>query len=266
MSQQEVKPAETEKKRVRKPASHAGGSYRSRVKAPREHAPTAMEIRRIKIIRGVTWFLVLAFASTCIAFISGRGGKNAQQNTGSQKSQQAPGDEKKREIEIALEDVKQRPEDPTSHYNLAVHYQNSGAFEKAIPHFEKSIQLDGRHTAAMYHLGQIYQAMNRLADAEKQLNGLLKIDPGDAEARLLLARIYRTRNDTSRAEIEVDKSIGLNPGNTQAYLLKAEIQTDKGDSKAAMAALQTALEVSQADRPELSKAIQQKLEELKKIK
>jgi tetratricopeptide (TPR) repeat protein len=265
LSSQEVKPSETEKKRIRRAAPQAGGAYRSRVKAPRDHSPTAMEIRRVKIIRGVTWFLVLAFATTCVAFISGQGG-NKTADTKSQKAQQAPADEKKREIEIALEDVKQRPNDPTSHYNLAVHYQNSGAFEKAVPHFEKAIALDKRHTAAMFHLGQIYLAMNKTGDAEKQIVSLLKIDQKDAEANLLLAQIYQADKNSLKAGKAVDDSIRLNPGNTFAYILKAQILTENGETKAAQATLETALEVAQAEKPELVKFIQQNLDKLKKGK
>ena len=266
MSSQDVKPSEIEKKRIRKAAPKTGGAYRSRIKIPKAHSPTAMEIRRIKIIRGITWFLVLAFATTCVAFISGRGGRRAPIPTKSQTSQQVPGDEKKREIEIALEDVKQRPSDPTSHYNLAVHYQNAGAFEKAVPHFEKAIELDKRHTAAMFHLGQIYLAMNKMSEAERQINNLLKIDPKDAEANLLLAQIYQAEKNSLKAGKAVEDSIRLNPGNTFAYLLKAQILTEKGETKKARAALETALEVAQAEKPELAKFIQQELDKLKKTK
>jgi len=265
LSSQDVKPNEIEKKRIRKAAPKTGGAYRSRVKAPKDHSPTAMEIRRIKIIRGVTWVLVLAFATTCIAFISGKGGKKPV-DTKSQNSQQAPADEKKREIEIALEDVKQRPEDPTSHYNLAVHYQNAGSFEKAIPHFEKAIALDKGHTAAMFHLGQIYMAMNKMSDAEREINKLLKIDPKDAESYLLLAQIFQAEKNPLKAGKAVEDSIRLNPGNTFAYLLKAQLLTEKGETKEARATLETALEVAQAEKPELAKFIQQELDKLKKTK
>lgn len=265
MSSQDVKPSEIETKRIRKAVPKTGGAYRSRIKTTKAHSPTAMEIRRIKIIRGITWVLVVAFATTCIAFISGRGGKKSA-DTKSQNSQQGPGDEKKREIEIALEDVKQRPNDPVSQYNLAVHFQNAGAFEKAVPHFEKAIALDKRHTAAMFHLGQIFQAMNKMNEAEKQINSLLKIDPKDAEANLLLAQIYMNGKNPSKALKAISDSIRLDPGNAQAYLLKARIQIENREITEAQATLTTALEVAQAQNPELARSIQQELDKLKKTK
>jgi len=266
LKSQDLTPREIETKEKREATKLPSGSYRSRRKTVKERPPTAMQMRRNKIIKGVTWVLVIAFASTCVAFISGRGRKAPiDQPSRPAASQTMPADEKKREIEFALEDVKQRPNDPTSHYNLAVRYQAANYMEKAISHFQKAIELDPKHTAAMYHLGQIYLEQKKTDSCIDILNKLIKIDQKDSEAHLLLGGAYMLKNDPVRARKEVDISISLDPGNPLAYLRRAELQMANAEIKEAHADLQTALEIARAqNNAALLDKIQNELNKIKK--
>lgn len=81
--------------------------------------------------------------------------------------------------------LKQRPNEPTIHFNLGYVYAVTGDYEKSILHFERVIQLNPNEINSYYNLALIYKSLSNSEKARYYVEELLRRDPNNQQARSL---------------------------------------------------------------------------------
>lgn len=70
-------------------------------------------------------------------------------------------------LEKLLEFIRNEPDDPFLKYALATEYLNANQADKALHYFEDLVHNHAGYVGTYYHLGKLYEALNRKTDALK---------------------------------------------------------------------------------------------------
>src|SRR5467141_3029302 len=103
------------------------------------------------------------------------------------------------------------PNDPDTHYNLALTLKYKGDAKQAVEEFEATLQLKPKWADAHYGLGATLYDLNDQAAALKELHTAIDLDPANAGAHRLLARIFLQQNDPAAAERELRRALQSKP-------------------------------------------------------
>src|SRR5277367_5129891 len=87
------------------------------------------------------------------------------------------------------------PNDPLTHYNLALALKYKGEARQAVDEFEAALRLKPKWADAHYGLGAARNDLHDLPAAAKELQTAVRLDPANAAAHRLLARIYLEQNN-----------------------------------------------------------------------
>jgi tetratricopeptide (TPR) repeat protein len=68
-------------------------------------------------------------------------------------------------LEKLLEFIKNEPDDPFLKYALATEYLRLNQTDKALEYYEDLVNKSPEYTGTYYHLGKLYEALNRTQDA-----------------------------------------------------------------------------------------------------
>src|SRR5437763_9065115 len=91
------------------------------------------------------------------------------------------------------------PNDPLTHYNLALALKYEGEGRGAATEFQAALRLKPKWAEAHYGLGATWYDLHDLPAAAKELRAALVLEPANFAARRLLARIYLEQNDPALA-------------------------------------------------------------------
>src|ERR1700731_2439386 len=89
------------------------------------------------------------------------------------------------------------PNDPDTHYNLALALKYKGEAKQAVEEFEAALRLKPKWGDAHYGLGATWYDLNDQDAALKELRIATALNPGKAAPHVLLARIYVEQNGPS---------------------------------------------------------------------
>jgi tetratricopeptide (TPR) repeat protein len=78
-------------------------------------------------------------------------------------------------LEKLLEFIKSEPEDPFLKYALATEYLRINQTDKALEYYEDLVNNHPGYTGTYYHLGKLYEALDRKDDALKTYETGMKI-------------------------------------------------------------------------------------------
>jgi cytochrome c-type biogenesis protein CcmH/NrfG len=95
------------------------------------------------------------------------------------------------------------PNDPLTHYNLALALKYKGESSGAATEFQAALRLKPKWADAYYGLGATRYDLRDLTTAAKELRAALALEPTNLAARRLLAHIYLEQNDPASAGIKV---------------------------------------------------------------
>src|SRR5256884_8689717 len=95
------------------------------------------------------------------------------------------------------------PNDPETHYNLALTLKYKGDAKQAVEEFETTLRLKPKWADAHYALGATWYDLNDQAAALKELRTAVDLDFANAGAHRLLAHIYLQQSNPSAAEGEL---------------------------------------------------------------
>ena len=73
------------------------------------------------------------------------------------------------------------PDNPKSHFELAVIYARQGKYVRAIEGYRFAIALDPDNAEYRRHLGAAYQELGRLAEARKELDEARRLEAQHVE-------------------------------------------------------------------------------------
>src|SRR6266853_2150433 len=103
------------------------------------------------------------------------------------------------------------PNDPDTHYNLALTLKYKGDAKQAVEEFEATLRFKPKWADAHYGLGATLYDLHDATAALKELRTTVDLDPANAGAHRLLARVYLQQNDASAAETEMRRALALKP-------------------------------------------------------
>src|SRR5260370_16480471 len=103
------------------------------------------------------------------------------------------------------------PNDPDTHYNLALALKYKGDGKQAAEEFEAALRLKPNWPDAHYGLGATWYDLHDQAAALTELRTAIELDPANAGAHHYLALVYLHQNDPTAAEGELRQALKLKP-------------------------------------------------------
>jgi tetratricopeptide (TPR) repeat protein len=96
-------------------------------------------------------------------------------------------------LEKLLEFFKNEPDDPFLKYALATEYSRLEQTDKALAFYEELVEKHPNYSGTYYHLGKLYEALNRKQDAIDTYETGMKItrEQRDNHAFSELQAVYR---------------------------------------------------------------------------
>ncbi|WP_026898435.1 heme biosynthesis protein HemY [Daejeonella oryzae] len=97
-------------------------------------------------------------------------------------------------LQKLLDFLQNEPNDPFLKYALATEYLNSNELEKALEYYEDLITNHADYVGTYYHLGKLYEALDRKNDAVKTYQDGMKVarNSKDMHAFSELQAIYNS--------------------------------------------------------------------------
>ncbi len=110
-----------------------------------------------------------------------------------------------------------------------------GDFETAVSELEAAVDKDPKSVAAQTALGQSYEAVGKLKQAEESYRTALKLDQSLPRIRYKLAIILKSKGRPEEAIDELSKAVANEPGFAAARLILGDLYLDAGDQESAAA-------------------------------
>lgn len=104
-----------------------------------------------------------------------------------------------------------RPDDSSSHFNMANHYQTKGMLEQAAASFERCLNLRADFVPAYINSSMTYNALGQNDKAIASLKTAIKHDPKNAAAYLNMALLYGEMGQYADAKAAFEKTLELDP-------------------------------------------------------
>lgn len=127
--------------------------------------------------------------------------------------------------------LRQNPNQPQAHYNLAIMYARFSRLRSAAQHFGQAIELDSTFAPAYHGLGNLYQRLGTTPEARASYAGkaralylrALQIDPKLADTHNNLALLLHSAGDVQTAVRHYEQATTIDPnaGFYQANLSRA---------------------------------------------
>jgi Tfp pilus assembly protein PilF len=109
-----------------------------------------------------------------------------------------------------------RPDQWTSHYNLANYYLNQQDYTQAIQSYEMAIRFDRTEVPPWVNLSLAYARQGEVSKAEESLIQALALEPGNAEANFNMGLLKAEQNDLKKAESHLRRALTTDPQMSQA--------------------------------------------------
>ncbi len=110
-----------------------------------------------------------------------------------------------------------------------------GDFETAVSELETAVDKDPKNVAAQTALGQSYEAVGKLKQAEESYRSALELDQNLPRIRYKLAIILKSKGRPEEAIDELKDAIGAEPDFAAARLILGDLYADAGDKEKAAA-------------------------------
>lgn len=115
------------------------------------------------------------------------------------------------------------------HYEKGVQHFAAGDYEKARVEFKNVLQMDPKHAAASYSMGQSFERLGDVRSAVGFYQKTLELDPTHIEAKTRLARVYVTSGAHEAAAPLADDLLAVNPSDAAALTVRAGVKAKRGD-------------------------------------
>lgn len=105
---------------------------------------------------------------------------------------------------------------PDSWNNLGVIATREGEIENSMSCFQRALQINPQHVAALENLGNAYRLEKRWEDARKVLLQAVEIAPDDPEANYSLGMVYAQTEETAKADEYLHRALVARPAYPEA--------------------------------------------------
>jgi protein O-GlcNAc transferase len=127
-------------------------------------------------------------------------------------------------LEALKETCRLAPQDPESHYKLALAYNETGNLKEAAGELAATVKLDPRHAGAWYNLGLAQNALGQTDDAMESLVRGEAADLEDARIPYARATILAQQGRNAEAVAAARRALELNPEAREARELLEQLQ------------------------------------------
>ena len=114
------------------------------------------------------------------------------------------------EAEKTLTNLLNEKKDFYIHQLLGIVYLNTGDYEKAINHYNLSLNINPKNPGVFFNLGIIYQKLNNLDKSKESYLKSVEIDPNFIDAYVNLAKVYESEIKMHEANKYYLKAMSLN--------------------------------------------------------
>lgn len=139
-----------------------------------------------------------------------------------------------------LKAVRIKPDGWRAHLRVGMAYQSLGEEDKALPYFQRSVQLAPTEPEALLRTASCLINLKQPDKARDYIRTELSQHPGTFDCFYLLAEAAVAEQDYQEAEKFLNKIIEINPYHTGAYWELAKVQA-QFDTEAALASCQKVL-------------------------
>jgi tetratricopeptide (TPR) repeat protein len=154
-------------------------------------------------------------------------------------------------VKLILRGLSVQPDNPQSHFNLAIAFKDLGCLDDAEKHFRKSLSLAPGNIEAISSLGIILRMQRKPEDAIRCFDEAVHLNPAYAEAHCNLGLAFLDRKELERAEPCLRQALKLKPELAIAHNGLAEVFIAKGQFDEALTCIEKALALN----PVFSEAI-----------
>ncbi len=118
-------------------------------------------------------------------------------------------------------------------YDLALIYQYSGDYDKAIETYDKVENYYGKQIEVTREKQKIYIKLGKYAELYQEWESLIEAKE-DEQSLLEFAELLIHRSDEKKAAEYIERAIKLNPENPQSYMSLSDLYRIEGEYKKAM--------------------------------
>ncbi|TDA67750.1 MAG: tetratricopeptide repeat protein [Clostridia bacterium] len=145
------------------------------------------------------------------------------------------------EMQAALQQVKDAPDDATAHLRLGYVYLLRGDVQEAMKEYQEAYRLDPKNRQVKYNLALGYMAGKQYGEAIKLLEPLAAEGLLDFEAHFSLAEAYYESGQYDKAVKEFQNTVAIRPGAADAYYYMGLAYEKMGDKEKALESFNQAL-------------------------
>ena len=144
-------------------------------------------------------------------------------------------------------EVQHSPASYIAQFNYATVLNNSGNFQEAAFHFQRSISLQSDFVPSYMKLANIYESTGKLDEAIQWYQKVFLYDPKSIKAHFNLGKIYLDEGKLELGKTEFENIINWDPKFSQAHHYLGVIFSKSGEIDAAFNAFQTAIQTNPAN-------------------
>lgn len=128
------------------------------------------------------------------------------------------------ETQLTLGPEQERRAQAMAAYATAVSVELNSGLDKALPHYQKALDLDPQHAPLAIRLAQIYISRKEFTKAEAALQTAAKADPASPEPWFWLGVVRRAGEQIEKAMPALQQALKRDPGHLGATQALLEIQ------------------------------------------
>ena len=110
-----------------------------------------------------------------------------------------------------LESIVARPDDWSSHYNMAIYQQKKGNYNKALESYETAARLYPESLMPLINSSVLYSNMGNQAKAEENLRKAFVVDPKNVAVNLNLGLLLAEKGEIDEAEKSLKNALKIDP-------------------------------------------------------
>lgn len=149
-----------------------------------------------------------------------------------------------RALEMADDKDEIRYNASVAYYNRGIYFYNQKAFEKALPYFRESLELNGDYFSAAYHIGQTLWILGYPDEAIVGYQKAIDIEPSHVEPYFNIAKIFLENKRFDAVKTMAELVIDFAPQEAEAYDLLGVALQAEGDIAGAVRAYQKTIQLN----------------------